>query len=68
VIAAAIKHNASRLVFAHNHTGGTLRPSREDLEITARLKTACAAVGIEVLDHVIVAEDGCFSLRENNLI
>ena len=68
VIAAAIKHNASRLVFAHNHTGGTLRPSREDLEITARLKTACAAVGIEVLDHVIVGADGCFSLRENGLM
>jgi DNA repair protein RadC len=68
VIVSALKHNASRLVFAHNHTGGTLRPSREDIEITARLKSACAAVGIEVLDHVIVGEDGCFSLRENGLM
>lgn len=68
VIVSALKRNASRLVFAHNHTGGTLRPSREDIEITARLKTACAAVGIEVLDHVIVGEDGCFSLRENGLM
>lgn len=68
VIASALRHNASRLVFAHNHTGGTLRPSREDIEITVRLKAACAAVGIEVLDHVVVGEDGCFSLRENGLI
>ncbi len=68
VIAAALKHNATRLIFAHNHPGGSLRPSVEDREITGRLKDACSAVGIEVLDHIIVTGDGYFSMREHGLI
>jgi len=68
VIAAALKHNATRLIFAHNHPGGSLRPSVEDQDITTRLKAACGAVGIEVLDHIIVTGDGYFSMREHGLI
>lgn len=68
VIAAALKNNATRLIFAHNHPGGSLRPSIEDKEITVRLKDACSAVGIEVLDHIIVTGDGYFSMREHGLI
>ena len=68
VVASALRRNASRLIFAHNHTAGTLKPSREDIEITARLKEACATVGIEVLDHIIIGSGGYFSLKEHNLI
>ena len=67
VIAAALRRDASRLIFAHNHTAGTLKPSREDIEITARLKEACAAVGIEILDHIIIGSGGYYSLREHGL-
>lgn len=68
VIAAAIKLNASRVIFAHNHPAGSMRPSEDDIEITARLKKACAAVGIDVLDHVIVSSDSYFSLAEHGLL
>ncbi|MDP8214512.1 MAG: DNA repair protein RadC [Candidatus Euphemobacter frigidus] len=68
VIAGALKNHATRLIFAHNHPGGSLRPSSEDIEITSRLKKACNAVGIEVLDHIIVTTDGYFSMREHGLI
>ncbi|MEA1929170.1 MAG: DNA repair protein RadC [Candidatus Auribacterota bacterium] len=68
VIVSALKYNATRLIFAHNHPGGSLRPSTEDKEITVRLKNACSAVGIEVLDHIIVTGDGYFSMREHGLI
>lgn len=68
VITAALKHNATRLIFAHNHPGGSLRPSSDDKEITGRLKNACSAVGIEVLDHIIVTGDGYFSMAEHGLI
>ncbi|MDP8236626.1 MAG: DNA repair protein RadC, partial [Candidatus Erginobacter occultus] len=40
VIAAALKHNASRVIFAHNHPAGSMRPSDDDIEITTRLKKA----------------------------
>ncbi len=68
VIKAALKNNATRVIFAHNHPGGSLRPSAEDNEITARLKAACGAVGIDVLDHIIVTGDGYFSMAEHGLI
>jgi DNA repair protein RadC len=68
VIAAALKYNASRVIFAHNHPAGSMRPSDDDLEITARLKQACSAVGIDVLDHVIVSADSYFSLAEHGLL
>ncbi len=68
VIVTALKHNASRVIFAHNHPGGTMRPSDDDIEITARLKQACGAVGVEVLDHVIVSADNYYSFAEHGLL
>lgn len=68
VIAAALKHNASRVIFAHNHPAGSLQPSADDIEITVRLQKACEAVEIDVLDHVIVTADSYFSLAEHGLL
>lgn len=68
IITAALKHNASRVIFAHNHPAGSMRPSEDDIAITGRLKKACAAVDIDVLDHVIVSSDSYFSLAEHGLL
>ncbi len=68
VIASALKYNASRVIFAHNHPAGSMRPSDDDIEITTRLKKACRTVGIDVLDHVIVSADSYFSLAEHGLL
>jgi len=68
VVESALKHNATRLVFAHNHPAGTLQPSQNDRELTSRLARACQAVGIEVLDHVIIGAGGYYSFRENRLL
>jgi DNA repair protein RadC len=67
VIKAALKHNATRLILAHNHPAGSLRPSPEDIEITTKLKVASSAVGIEVLDHIVIGGGDYFSLKEHNL-
>ena len=68
LIAAALKNDAGRLILAHNHPGGSLRPSPDDIKITRRLRDACRAVDIEILYHVIVAGDRYFSFREHGLI
>jgi DNA repair protein RadC len=52
------------VVLVHNHPSGDPTPSREDREITERLVRAGDLLGIPVLDHVIVAERGYASLRE----
>ena len=51
---AAILANAAAIILAHNHPSGDTTPSREDKEITQRLKEAGELLGIRVLDHVII--------------
>ncbi len=60
----AIRSAAAALVLVHNHPSGDPSPSAEDRRVTARLQAAGALLGIEVVDHVIVAEGGHFSFRE----
>ncbi len=53
-----IRMSAARCVLVHNHPSGDPTPSREDLELTTRLVQSGELVGIQVLDHVIVASRG----------
>ncbi|HEY8122825.1 MAG TPA: DNA repair protein RadC [Myxococcota bacterium] len=64
VFRPALREAAAALVLVHNHPSGDPSPSAEDREITRRLARAGALLGIPVLDHVIVADRGYASLRE----
>jgi DNA repair protein RadC len=64
VLKRALHHNASAVIVAHNHPSGTSEPSQADRSITCRLKKSLALVDIRLLDHLIVARDGCQSLAE----
>ncbi|MCX7956929.1 MAG: DNA repair protein RadC [Endomicrobia bacterium] len=68
VFEPAVKHLACQIIVAHNHPSGSLEPSREDLEITKRLKKAGEILGITLIDHIIVSKSGYYSFKENNLI
>lgn len=57
VYKAAVIANAAAIVLVHNHPSGDPTPSREDIEITRRLRDAGELLGIPVLDHVIVGGD-----------
>jgi DNA repair protein RadC len=64
VFRPALREAAAALVLVHNHPSGDPTPSPEDREITRRLARAGALLGVPVLDHVIVADRGYASLRE----
>ena len=64
VFRPALERGAAALVVAHNHPSGEPEPSAEDISLTRRLARAGQVMGIELLDHVIVASDGFCSLRE----
>ncbi len=64
----AIIENASGLFLVHNHPSGILKPSEDDLKITERLKNAGDLMGIRIIDHIIVAEEGYYSFSEHNLL
>ncbi len=64
VFRPALREAAAAVILVHNHPSGDPTPSREDREVTARLVRAGELLGIPVLDHVVVAEHGFASLRE----
>lgn len=68
VFVDAISDRAAGIIVAHNHPGGQLAPSQEDIRITQRLKEAGKLLGIELLDHVILTRDGFVSLREEGIV
>ena len=59
-IELALSVNASSAVLAHNHTNGVAKPSREDVEVTYKLAKGMNAVGIVLVDHIVVS-DGDFT-------
>lgn len=61
VFKAAILANAASIIVAHNHPSGDVTPSPEDIQVTQTLKKAGKLLDIDVLDHVIVGEDGAFA-------
>ncbi|GAB4075551.1 DNA repair protein RadC [Nostocoides australiense] len=57
VLSLALRHDAVAIALAHNHPGGSLDPSAEDVAVTERLRSGAREVGLRFLDHVIVAGD-----------
>jgi DNA repair protein RadC len=68
VFKPAILANSAAVIVGHNHPGGDPEPSYEDRVATDRLVKAGDILGIEVLDHVIVADTGFTSLARRGLI
>lgn len=68
VFRAAIRNAAAALLLVHHHPSGDPSPSPEDRSVTERLVAAGRLLGIRVVDHVIVADNGYFSFQEAGLI
>ena len=66
VFKVAMLSNASKIICFHNHPSGNLKCSKEDENITNRLKECGEILGIELVDHIIVGDnDTYFSFKEN---
>lgn len=69
VIKTALLSNAASMIFLHNHPSGRTEPSREDREITHRLKDAALLFNIKILDHIVIGSDGAFfSFSEHGIL
>ena len=64
IFKSAILANAVSIIVCHNHPSGELVPSKNDIEITKQLIAAGELLGIKVLDHLIVSNQGYKSLRD----
>ncbi len=68
VVRQALAHNATAVIFAHNHPSGVPEPSHADQLVTRRLKELLALVDVRVLDHIIVGDTGCLSFADRGLL
>lgn len=68
VVRTALGVGAAAVILVHNHPSGVAEPSRADVRITARLKSALELVDVRVLDHLIVGDVDVTSLAERGLL
>jgi DNA repair protein RadC len=62
VLEVALRTNADKVIFAHNHPGGIAAPSKEDLSLTSDLSSVLSSIGIRLADHIIIADNDSLSL------
>ncbi len=64
----ALAKNASSIILSHNHVSGIALPSIEDEMTTKRIKATLDAMGISLIDHIIVAGDDYISMSDSGII
>jgi DNA repair protein RadC len=68
ILKKALQNNAVSIVLCHNHPSGSLKPSRQDEELTQKIKEAARFLDIKVLDHIIVSDAGYFSFADEGIL
>jgi DNA repair protein RadC len=63
----AVRDNSPQVIVVHNHPSGDPTPSRDDVAVTSHLIQAGADLEIELLDHVVLGQDGYVSMKEKRL-
>jgi DNA repair protein RadC len=65
VIRTASLTNAAGVIFVHNHPSGTSRPTSKDTQMTQQAHEVLEKINVEVVDHVIIAEESFHSMKQN---
>ncbi len=68
ILRKALEHDAVNIVLCHNHPSGSLKPSRQDEELTQKIKEAARYFDIRVMDHLIVSDEGYFSFADDGIL
>ncbi len=67
IVKQVLIHNGKYFYIVHNHPTGDLNPSSQDIEFTSTLIKESQKIGIVLLDHLIISQDGYFSFLESHL-
>lgn len=68
ILKKALQEDAISIILCHNHPSGSLRPSRNDIDLTIKIREAARYLDISVVDHIIVSQDGYVSFADEGLI
>ena len=68
IVSRAIKSQCVNIVIAHTHPGGVLLPSSIDVAATRRIFNSLSNIGIQLMDHIIISEEGSYSMRAARML
>ncbi len=68
IFISALKAGACNIMLVHNHPSGNLKPSKQDEDITYKIKQAGKLLDIVLLDHLIISNEGYFSMQDEGFI
>jgi len=68
ILHPAVKDLAAGIILFHNHPSGSVNPSREDIELTKRVKEGAELLGIALIDHIIAAKESYFSFKGEGIV
>ncbi|MBG9377898.1 DNA repair protein RadC [Panacibacter sp. DH6] len=68
ILKKTLEHDAVNIILCHNHPSGSIKPSRQDEEITQKIKEAARFLDVKVLDHIIVSEEGYYSFADEGIL
>lgn len=66
ILREALEHRADSIILAHNHPSNNLTPSAADNNLTDQVKKGCQAVGVDLVDHIIVSRSGYYSYNDQS--
>lgn len=67
IMIRALLCGAANIILIHNHPSGNPKPSKEDFQVTDKMKEICKLIGIEFTDHIIVAGTKYYSFKEHEV-
>ncbi|WDF45505.1 DNA repair protein RadC [Chryseobacterium sp. KACC 21268] len=68
VFKTALEHFSTQIIVAHNHPAGSLKPSKEDINITQKIKDAGKLLDIDLLDHLILTQNNYYSFKDEGIL
>ena len=68
VIKLILEKDAAAVIFVHNHPSGNPNPSKDDQNITRKLKAACATIDVQLHDHLIIAGNDYTSMADKGMV
>ena len=65
IVDIALRDQAAKVILAHNHVSGVALPSNSDIMTTNHIRAALSLISVELIDHVIVCDGDCVSMRDS---
>jgi len=68
ILCIALNANASSLILIHNHPSGNMKPSKQDLVITEKIKKSSEYMDLKLMDHLIIRSDSYYSFCDEGIL